>query len=434
MINKTSKNLIITCVEQHREELIRLVSELVRIRSISPNYPGIKREEVLGGETKVNEIMKQKMDLIGLKTDLWEEETGRANLVGVLKSTGKGKSLIFNGHVDVVPAGAEEFWTEALPWSGEVKDGKIYGRGTCDMKGGNAAAFIGLKALLAAGFKPEGDVILEYVVGEEGKDTDAGTGAVIARGYRADAAIVVEPSAPPYRLGILTASPGVLTLKVTVRGKRSHTCMWDDVVRAGGAGEKVAVSAIDKAMIIYQGLKNLDEEWGQTKAHPAFTRPGHFTICPTGFVSGINGISNIPDECYMEYAIWHAPQETDVEVKREIEEQINRFAQTDPWLRQNPPELLWYMWWPPFHLDADAPFCNAVTKAYETAMDKPAKMYGFAAVCDASFLSQSGISTITMGPGHLRNAHAFNENIDINELVDAAKIYALTIAEWCGIS
>lgn len=433
MIEASVQKDVVAAVDDLRDELVALVSRMVQIPSLNPTQPGVVREEVLGGETRVNEFLKPALESMGLETDLWEAEEGRANLVGVCKGTGGGKSLILNGHVDVVIPGAEELWTEAGPWSGKVADGRIYGRGACDMKGGNGAAVIAVKALLQSGYRPKGDVIIQSVVGEEMMNTDAGTGAAIRRGYTADAGIVVEPSAPPYPLAILIASPGVLIMTVRVEGKAAHTCMRDELVRAGGRGAAVAVSAVDKALIIYQGLAKLEEEWGQTKRHPAFTRPGHFTICPTTFRGGTS-IASIPDECVIEYVVWHAPQDPPEQVKEEIEQQVTRFAQTDPWLREHQPRVEWWdFWWPPFDVPPDAPICRAVATAYASALGKPAVVYGFAAVDDAVFLNQAGIPTISMGPGDIRMAHAPNEYVEIQELVDAAKVYALSIVEWCGV-
>jgi len=375
------------------------------------------------------------MDSIGLITDLWEVEKGRANLVGVRKGDGNGKSIIFNGHVDTVAEGPKELWTIAEPFSGKIIDNKIYGRGATDMKSAIVGTMFALKAVLDAGYQPKGDVIIECVSGEEMMQPEIGTLATVERGYRADAAIVVEASAPPHRLSILTASPGVFILKVNIKGKAAHTSMRDEVIRAGGRGSQVAVSAIDKGMIIYNGLLKLEEEWGQTKSHPAFSRPGHFTICPATFAGGLDGIAFIPSECSITYVIWHSPQDTKKQVMDEITKRIFDIAQTDPWLRENPPELDWSdgWWWPPYDLPIDSPICKTAEIAYENVMKKPAKYYGFTAVDDASFLNKSGIPTITMGPGSIEVAHTANEFIEIEELLDAIKIYALIIVEWCGI-
>ncbi|MFC2028817.1 ArgE/DapE family deacylase [Chloroflexota bacterium] len=435
MIDDEIRNNVLKAVDSLEEEMVKVISDIIRIPSINPYIDINLKDERIGGETKVNAYLKPVMESFGLQTDMWEEEPGRANLVGVCKGSGGGKSLIFNGHVDTVAPGPLDLWDVAEPYSGKVIDGRIYGRGAVDMKGADVAAIYALKALLKAGYTPKGDVIVETVAGEEMMQHEIGTSAAVNRGYRADAAIVVEASAPPHRLAILTASPGVLILKVTIQGKAAHSSMRDEVIRAGGRGEAVAVSAVDKAMIIYNGLIKLEEEWGQTKTHPAFTRPGHFTLSPATFAGGMNGIAFIPEECAITYVIWHAPQETEKQVRIEIETHIQNLAQTDSWLRVNPPKLDWTgdWWWPPYDVPKDAPICQAAAVACESVLNEPAKYYGFTAVDDASFLNQVGIPTITLGPGSIEVAHTANEFIEIKDLIDAAKIYALTIVEWCGV-
>lgn len=268
MIDKQVKQKVFAQIESMQNEIIGLVQDTVRIPSVNPTYGGMDYAATVGGETKVNEFMKPIMESIGLKTDMWAVEKGRDNLVGTYQGTGGGKSLIFNGHVDVVPPGPDALWTEAGPWSGEIKGNKLYGRGSIDMKAGNAAAVKAFEAVIKAGLRPKGDIFIENVVGEEMMNTPAGTGATIARGYKADAAIVVEPSGPPYRLAIVPASPGVFYLVITVKGKPTHASMRGQLIRAGGAGAKIGVNSIDKVMIVYDALNKLEQEWGQTKSHP----------------------------------------------------------------------------------------------------------------------------------------------------------------------
>lgn len=223
-------------------------------------------------------------------------------------------------------------------------------------------------------------------------------------------------------------------LTVTVKGKAAHTLLRHELIRAGGAGDKVAVSAIDKALIIYNGLLKLEDEWGQTKTHPAYSQSGVFTICPTTFAGGLEGLAFIPDRCDIKYVIWHAPTETAGQIIEEITNQINRYAQTDPWLRENPPELNWNnFWWPPYDLPVNSPICSAAQTAYKLLFQKAVEPTGFMGVDDASFLNAAGIPCITMGPGTTRNAHTINEYIQVEELLNAAKLYALLIAEWCGV-
>ena len=435
MIDQKVKTEIVAAVDSLADELVQLVVDMIKIPSVNPCYPGEVYEEVLGGETKVNEFLKPIMESMGLETDLWAVEKGRANLVGVCKGTGGGKSLIFNGHVDVVPTGPEEEWTIAGPWSGKIIDGMIYGRGACDMKGGNAAAIIALKALLAAGYKPKGDVILEDVVGEEMMNTEAGTGATVERGYTADGAIVVEPSGTSYPLGIIPVSPGLLYMRVNIKGKATHVCFRRELVRAGGMGAEAGVNSIDKAMIVYEALNRLEEEWGQTKSHPLFGPPLQFTIHPGVITGGPNGAFVVSEKSTIEYAIWHAPQETEEEVKKEVEDQIRRYTQTDPWLRENPPVVEWLLWWPPYDVPVEAPICQAVQAAYESLKGKTPQYSGFLAVDDATWLNRAGIPAVTIGAGtgNIFGVHGANECIEISQLVDAAKLYALAIVEWCGV-
>jgi acetylornithine deacetylase/succinyl-diaminopimelate desuccinylase family protein len=421
-------------VDLLRDDLISLTQQLIRIPSVNPCLDNVRYAEIVGGETKVNRFLQQTLEEMRLETDLWEAEKGRANLVGKCKGTGRGRSIIFNGHADTVGTGPENAWTVAGPFSGMLKDGKIYGRGATDMKGGIASAIIALKALLLSGYRPQGNVFLEIVSGEEMMNTEIGTGSAIARGYRADAAVVMEPSGAPYRLAIVTTSPGTLILTITIKGKAAHTLLRHEIVRAGGAGHQVAVSAIEKAMLIFDGLIKLEQEWGQTKFHPAYSQPGCFTLCPTTFAGGWDGLAFIPDRCTLKYVIWYSPYDTANQVKEEITNQIWRYAQLDSWLRENPPELDWHDFgWPAYDLPVDSPICIAAQAAYQKLFQVAVQPVGFMGVDDASFLNAAGISTITLGPGTTHHAHTINEFIDVKDLIDAAKLYALLIAEWCGI-
>jgi len=432
MVDVQVKKTVLAKIDSLKEKLIEHVQDTVRIRSVNPTYPGVRYDEELGGETKVAEFVEPLMDEIGFRIDKWAAEEGRSNLVGVLKGTGGGKSLMFNGHSDVVPPGPTEDWTIAGPWSGTIVDNKIYGRGTTDMKGGNCSALIAIRAIMEAGYRLRGDVIDEWVVGEEMMNTDVGTGAAVKRGYKADACINVEPSAPPYRLGIIPASPSVSYMRVTILGKAVHASVRDELIRAGGGGEKTGVSSIDKAMIIYEGLRKLEDEWGRTKSHPLFTMPGHFTIHPGVITGGPSGVFVISDKSTIEYSIWAQPQDTEEQIRAEVEAAIKKWAATDPWLVKNPPKVEWLLYWPAFDVPVDASVCKCVGRAYEEVMGEPAKYYGFAAVDDAAFLNMTGIPTITIGPGDLRMAHAPNEYVDIPELINAAKIYAIAALDWCG--
>jgi acetylornithine deacetylase/succinyl-diaminopimelate desuccinylase-like protein len=223
-------------------------------------------------------------------------------------------------------------------------------------------------------------------------------------------------------------------MQVKVKGKAAHISMRHELIRPGGLGAAVGVSAIDKAFLVYQALLKLEKKWGQTKRHPAFPRPGPFALFPEVIQGGDMLAASIPEECYMIYIIWHPPQDTAESVGEEIKAHIARFAQTDPWLRENPPEVhVPFYSWPPFETSPEEPICKAAATASEAVFHRPAMLYGGGYTSDASFIRQAGIPTIVMGPGITGVAHGFNEYVEIQDLVDAAKLYAMTIVEWCGI-
>jgi len=436
VIDDQVRTNVLGAVDSLKDELVQLVCDLVRIPSVTPVAPAPGSTDTVvevSGETLVNRALKPIMESFGLETDLWEVEKGRANLVGIWRGKGGGRSLLLNGHVDVVPPGPPEKWTVAGPWSGEIIEGKIYGRGSTDMKGGIAAAVFAMKALLKAGYRPKGDVFIQCVVGEEHHETYAGTGAALQRGYRANAAIVCEPSTPPHKLSINTASPGLVLMHVRVRGKATHISNRHELIRAGGLGAAVGVSAIDKAFLVYQALLKLEEEWGQTKRHPAYIHPGHFVLFPTVIQGGDILAASVPEECTMMYIIWHPPQDTAESVAEEIQAHIARFAQTDPWLRENPPEVTVLFSQPAFETSHEEPICKAAAAASEAVFSRPANLYGSAFDCDAGWIRKTGIPTIVVGPGNTELAHGFNECVDIQNVLDAAKLYAMTIVEWCGV-
>lgn len=420
-------------VDRMRDRLVETVVESVQIESVTPTYPGIDYDEVLGGETEVNEYYRPLLEDLGFETTMIEVEEGRSNLVGTLEGSGGGSSLVFQGHVDVVPPGDEEKW-EKDPFSGIVTDGRVWGRGSCDMKSGNAAVITAVEALQRNDVKLKGDLLVHFVVGEEMMNTEAGAGAPIEAGYTANAGINVEPSAPPHRLGLITVSPGVQYLRITIPGKAVHASMRDELVRAGGRGEEIGVHSIDKAWIIYRALNELEEKWGRTKDHPLYDRPGHFTIHPGVITGGPNGPFIVSDESVLECAVWYPPDESAEEIQREVEEHVHRYVETDDWLRDNPPEMEWLLNWPPFEIDPDEPIARTVAESYETVLDEPAPFHGFAAVDDATFLNDAGVPTLTLGPGNLEQAHTANEYVEIDQVVDASKIYAQSMMSWCGVA
>jgi acetylornithine deacetylase len=182
-----------TEVERRSDDIVALVRELVSYRSENPKLLADPdhQEEGRAQEAACQDAIAAHLRAAGLEVDSFEALPGREDIVGTLRGGGGGPSLILNGHVDVVPAGERELWP-CDPWSGAVADGKIWGRGTCDMKGGLAAGIAAFWTLATLGLRPRGDVVFQAVVDEE--TGGPGTREAVAR-HPADAAIVLEPSA-----------------------------------------------------------------------------------------------------------------------------------------------------------------------------------------------------------------------------------------------
>jgi formylaminopyrimidine deformylase len=417
-----------------RRDIIGLTSSLVSVQSINPLIPGVETEKVLGGEKENNLILKDVVEQFGCKAAFVEKEKERANLAAVLKGTGGGRSLILNGHIDTVTFGDSKGWKWEDPISGRVVDGRLYGRGATDMKGGIASMTRAVEAIGKAGYRLKGDVTIESVVGEETMSNDLGTDAVTEAGYTADAAIVTEPTAPPIRLAVVPVTSGGIWLKIRIEGKAVHACVRDELIRPGGGGDAIGVSALEKGVKVIQALQDLEQRWGLSKRHPLF-KPGHFTLLPSLMNAGVAGVHApdfVSDFCEIDYSITYHPRQSYESVKREVQGCLRSVCSQDTWLRVHPPKLQWMSHWPP----AETPTSHAIVKtlaaSHERATGRRATLSGFAAVCDATFLDAKGIPTVVYGPGDILVAHAFNEYVETSELVDSAKSIALTLMDWCG--
>lgn len=436
------KKRVLAKVDELQDEIMGTLSELVQIPSISPNYPNVDKAAVVGGESRCNGALVDHYRRIGCEVDMVEVEPGRANAVGVLKGMGGGRSLIYNGHIDTVPPGDPTDWMWQDPYSGKVEDGKVYGLGSCDMKGGIVSQLAGAMAIARAGIRLKGDLILEGVVGEENMDHEAGTTATIKAGYKADAAIVSEPTSRVSRLVVAPASPGMLYFAVNVKGKATHPGIRYEFVRAGGLGSEAGVNAVEKGAIMLAALQRLEEQWGFSKKHPVFPA-GYFTIHPGTIIGGPPGPLVpfiVSTYCRIESVLWFPPQESADAIRQEVTDYLLKAAALDPWLAENPPEVEWLGYWPPYEVDVEHPICRMLmTSHLEVAEGDPRflsepRVQNFAAVCDATFFNQAGIPAITYGPGNVLMAHRLNEYIPVEDLITAAKTFALTAMEWCGVA
>jgi acetylornithine deacetylase len=426
-------------IEARREDAVALLSELVAVNSVNPAFAGVRREEVIGGETRVNEILRERYEQAGLDPHWVAPDPERKNLVGVRRGTGGGRSLALNGHVDTVPPVEPESWANGSPWRPTVRDGRLYGIGATDMKGSDTAMWLVAQALEDEGVELAGDLLLHSVVGEETMQHELGTSAVLEAGFRADGAVVTEPTSIPRPLTVSPVAAGNWYFRIHVEGLSTHCGNRALAIRPGGPGDAIGVNALEKAVKVVTCLQDLEQQWGLTKSHPYFM-PGFFSLLPGVFYAdpGLDIPFYFSNRAEVAYSLWYPPEESAQDVQAQIEEHVLTAARLDPWLREHPPRFDWINNWPPASTPWEHPLVQSVAGAHERVTQvtipppSPEHPVAFGAASDASFYEAAGIASVVFGPGDLRLAHCKDESVDLDEVIAAAKSLAAAVLEWCG--
>ena len=420
-------------------QALDLLKRMVGTNSVNPLFPGIKREDVIGGETVVAGMLADYLEKAGLETHGVARDPERVNRVAVKKGAGGGRSLLINGHVDTVAPFKPDAWRTGNPWAPEIRDGRLYGLGSTDMKSGLVSAALAAAALEAAGVRLRGELQIHAVVGEETMSHEFGTSAVLEAGFTAEGGIVVEPTSQPVPLTVSPVGAGNFNMHIEIEGFATHCGNRGASIRAGGPGMAAGVNAVEKAILIVQALRQLEEEWGTSKAHPAFP-PGFFTLLPAVFHgdAGVPSVGYISDHASIGYLIWYPPGDSAAQIREEIEAQVRRAAEMDPWLRQHPPAVHWDSNWPVAETDPSHPLVRTLVSSRTAVLGAMPHglpdTAGFNACCDTAFIQQKGIPSVIFGPGDLRCAHSIDEFVHLTEVVDAARILARGAASWCGVA
>ncbi len=401
--------------------LLALLGDLVAI----PSLDGTPEEFA------VQQHVAEWMRANGLEVDAWELdfpalqrhpqaswEVERARGLGVVASLGAGmggRSLIFNGHTDVVPAGDMANWLHP-PFAATVADGRVYGRGSVDMKGGLCCALFAARAIQAAGVQLRGRLMIESVIGEE--DGGIGTLAAVLRGYHADGAVIMEPT----ELRIAPAQAGALNFRVTVPGLSAHGCVREE-----------GVSAIEKFFPVYTALMALERERNANASSGLYARYAlPYAIC-IGTVRAGTWASSVAEslECEGRYGI--AIGENIPAAQRQLEQAVAAAANADPWLRDHPPVVEWWGGrFEPAAIAADHPIAATVAGAFADAGGTP-QLEGMTYGADMRLLVNVGNTpTVMFGPGDVRVAHRPDEFVPLDDLLAAARTLALTALRFCG--
>lgn len=332
-----------------------------------------------------------------------------------------GKSLILQGHCDVVPAGPHTMWTDH-PFSGAVRDGWMYGRGAGDMKSGTLAALAALDAIRAAGFEPAARIHLQSVIEEE--STGLGALSTLQRGYRADLCLIPEPG----DLSINRAQVGVLWFKLRVAGRPTHVAV---------AGE--GANAIEAAMHLVTALRRMEADWNTRAASdPVYGAVPHPLNFNPGKIVGGDWASSVPAWCEIDCRMGLLPGWSLDDCKAEIAHTVAEAARAHRFLANNPPEVVWNGFQAEGYVlgaDADPGLnCLRAARADVTGRDEPLPEHRMTALTDSRFYGlYYGIPSFCFGP-KAENIHGFDERVNLASVQDVTETLACFIARWCGLN
>jgi acetylornithine deacetylase len=340
------------------------------------------------------------------------------NVVGTSRPRSeRGRSLILNGHVDVVPAGPLDMWRRP-PFEPWIEGDWLYGRGAGDMKAGIAANIFALDALDRLGYRPAATVHVQCVTEEE--CTGNGALACWQRGYRADAAIIPEPEDNK----LVRANTGVLWFQVKLRGRPVH-------VREAGKG----ANAIEAAYRVIQALRRLEAAWNARRhEHPLFAALDHPINFNVGKIAGGDWASSVPAWCSFDCRIAIYPGEKPAEAQRAIEACVREAARADAFLANNPPEIAWNGFTAEGYVLKEGSAAEAaLARAHLNVFGRALESFVTPGYLDARvFVLYGNTPCLVYGP-YAEDIHAFDERVSLASVKQVTGTIALFVAEWCGL-
>jgi acetylornithine deacetylase len=391
----------------------------------------IRIPSLIGDETRAQQHVAALAEAAGLDVDLWDVDpaelrtnpdyapvdggdTVRPNVTAVMPGRGGGRSLAVSGHIDVVSPEPRGHWLHD-PWGGTVVDGRMYGRGTLDMKGGLIGGLLAVHALRQTYGALAGDVVFESVIEEECSGN--GTLAARCRGPHVDAALIPEVSGEHVQI----ANPGVLWVEVTVTGKPAYV---------GLAG--ASVNAIEVAMDVVTGLRSLVNAVNDEFDHPAYgDYPNPLTL-NVGTIVGGDWPSNVPLECRLGFRLsfpldWSVDRAQGLVAKR-----LDEISQAHPWLSKHPALLRWHGFRAHgYYVDTEEPIVALLTSVVKEVTGAPARISPMFGTADARYFADRQIPAVYYGPAG-GNMHAPDEWVELASVHRVASVLARTILRWCA--
>jgi acetylornithine deacetylase len=421
---KPSEQSIVAASQHLKNESVELLKALVAEPSL------------LGKEGPAQALVKASFSKLGLKVHefLIDEEklkkheayspsiisyAGRPNVVGIHQPKGrvKGKSLILNGHIDVVPVGAESLWSRP-PFSPHVEGDRLYGRGSADMKAGIVAYIMAFKALQNLGFEPAAPVYFQSVVEEE--CTGNGALACLIEGYTADAALITEPVA-----GVMTGQMGVMWLAIETKGVPVHA-----------AYAHTGVAAIEFAQYLVSKLRELERHWNEpAQRHRLFCNHDHPINFNLGKISGGEWASSVPTECRVDLRLGFYPGIKPADARRQVEALLAEAYAAHPSAKSLQYKIVYQGFQAEgLEVDMEQPIITELIRAHEDVSGKAIKRSPFTGTTDVKYFHlHGGIPSTCYGPIGA-DIHGIDEWVSIDSMVEVSAVLAVLMARWCGLN
>ena len=398
------EQMILDAVDARRDEIISFVQKMVQI-------PSVTNDEVAIGNAFYEDMQK-----LGLQdVQFIEEEPGHPNIIARVKGDAGGPSLIFNGHLDVIPPGPEEDWTYPST-SGKIVDGKLYGRGTVDMKSGTCSSVLAAAIVKDLGIPLKGDVQLTVVCDEEICGS-RGVLYLLKKGYIKknhpdDMGINCEPSRHGDQDILWIANKGILRAHFIVHGKNAH-----------GSRPYLGINAITKAVKVIQEVEALEKRIrAEVKPHPLMEPP----VIMVAMVSGGSAMNMVPDTCRVSVTRRTLPGETKEKAIQDYQDIIDKLSAADPEFKA---ELEVYPNFRlPMDIDPNERIIEIIQSAYERVKGVRLPLGGEEGGADAPFIvDATGIPMPVFGPWDGFRSAALNEYVGLDDIILGVKVYALSI-------
>jgi acetylornithine deacetylase len=376
--------------------LTKLTQELIQINSINPSLTPEGK-----GEAEIGAYVADELSTLGLEVTASEIAPGRVNVVGVLKGSGGGRSLLLNAHLDTV--GVEGMRID--PFGGELRDGRAYGRGAQDMKGSLAAMIAAAKAIVDAGIRLRGDLLITGVADEE--YSSIGTEALVKE-FKADGAIVTEPT----DMHICRAHRGFIWFEVETIGRAAHGSRYNEGIDAN----------MRMGRFLAQ-LEKLERELLKRKGHELAGPPS----LHAALIQGGTEISKYAERCKLTIERRTVPGETVEGATAELQAIIDRLAKQDSTFKATVKATFWRE---PFEVKKDAEIVQILDKVLDERLGHHPEHTGQTFWTDAALIADAGMETAILGPTGY-GLHSAEEWVEMESVSDLAYILAETAIQYC---